>query len=82
MKLFRYRKLSLNTMLGIAQTKRRFRKATGLSTLDRYTNPNRIKQTLKQRIGIYNNPTMTIIRQTSRGRLPSFLGIFSKIKFW
>jgi hypothetical protein len=82
MKLFRYRKPSLNTVLGVTRIKRRLRKATGISTFERYTKPSRIKQNIKQKIGIYNNPTVTIVRQTSKGKLPSVLGIFSKIKFW
>jgi len=77
MKLFRYRKPSLNTVLGITRAKRAFRKATGLSTIDRFTNPNRIKQTIKQKVGIYSQ-TMTTIRQTSKGKWPSLFGIFGK----
>lgn len=79
MKLFRYRKPSLNNILGITKVKRAFRKATGLSTVDRLTNPSRIKQTIKQKLGIYS-PPMTAIRQTSKGKLPSLFGIFGKKK--
>lgn len=75
MKLFRYRKLSLNTVLGITRVKRQFRKVTGLSTIDRFTKPSRIKQSIKQKVGIYS-PAMTTIRQTSKGKFPSFLGLF------
>ena len=79
MKLFRYRKPSLNNIFGITKVKRAFRKATGLSTIDRFTNPSRIKQTIKQKVGIYS-PTMTTARQTSKGKLPSLFGIFGKKK--
>jgi len=79
MKLFRYRKPSLNTLLGITKVKRSIRKATGLSTIDRYTNPSRIKQSIKQKVGIYS-PIMTIIRQTLKCKFPTFLGLFKKKK--
>ncbi len=74
MKLFRYRKPSVNTILGITRVKRQIRKATGISTFQRYTKPSRIKQRIKQKIGIYS-PTMTVIRQTSKGKLLTPLGI-------
>jgi hypothetical protein len=81
MKLFRYRKPSLKTVLGVTRAKRAFRKEIGISTIERYTKPSRIKQHYKQKLGLYS-PTMTVLRQTSRGKLPSFFGAFSKIKFW
>lgn len=77
MKLFRYRKPSVNTLLGITKAKRRFRKATGLSTIARYTNPSRIKQRIKYSAGLYSSEAR-VIRQTSKGRFPSFLGLFGK----
>ncbi|MDO8512422.1 MAG: hypothetical protein Q7S57_04060 [bacterium] len=75
MKLFRYRKPSLKTLVGITAVKRRIRKATGISTFERYTKPSRVKQRIKQKVGIYS-PPMTIIRQTSKGIIPSILGLF------
>lgn len=75
MKLFRYRKPSLNTLLGVTRVKREIRKATGISTIERFTRPSRIKQSIKQKLGIYS-PTMTTIRQTAKGKFPSFLGLF------
>lgn len=77
MKLFRYRRPSINTLLGITKVKRRGRKATGISTFQRYTNPSRIKQRAKAKVGLYS-PTARVIRQTSKGRLPSFLGLFGR----
>jgi hypothetical protein len=82
MKLFRYRKPSLNNILGITKIKRSVKKATGISTVERFTNPNRIKQTVKQKIGIYGSPRVTAVRQTIKGKIPNPVGIFSKIKFW
>ncbi len=77
MKFFRYRRPSLNTLLGITRAKRRIRKATGISTLERYTKPSRIKQRVKQKVGLYS-PGMIAVRQTAKGRFPSFLGLFKK----
>lgn len=78
MKLFRYRKPSLNTMLGVTKVKRQLKKATGISRVQAFTDSNRIKQKIKQDIGIYN-PAITPIRQLAKGKIPGFL---SRIKFW
>lgn len=77
MKLFRYRKPSVNTLLGITKTKRRFKKSTGISTVKRYTKPSRIKQRYKQKFGLYS-PLARTVRQTSKGNFPTFLGLFKK----
>jgi hypothetical protein len=77
MKLFRYRRPSVNTLLGITKAKRRFRKVTGLSTIARYTNSSRIKQRIKYKSGLYS-PEVRVVRQTSKGKFPSFLGLFGK----
>lgn len=74
MKLFRYRKPSLNRVLGVTKVKSAIRKASGISTVERYTKPSRIKQSIKQKVGIYS-PTMTTIRQTAKGKIPMPLGI-------
>lgn len=79
MKLFRYRKPSLNTILGVTKVRRAVRKATGISTIERLTKLSRIKQSLKQKVGIYSLP-MTVVRQTSRGILPSIFGLFNRKK--
>ena len=75
MKLFRYRKPSVKTMLGLTRAKRRLKKATGISTIEGYTKPSRVKQRLKQKAGLYS-PEMTVIRQTSKGRFPTLFGLF------
>jgi hypothetical protein len=77
MKLFRYRKPSVKTLLGVTKMERKIRRVTGISTIERYTNPSRIKQRLKQKAGIYS-PTMTIARQTAKGNFPSLFGLFRK----
>jgi len=78
MKIFRYRKPSVKNLLGVTKIKRKIKKATGISTVERWTKPSRIKQTLKQKTGIYS-PPMTAARQSAQGKLPSFLGLFSSL---
>ena len=77
MKLFRYRKPSLNTLLGITAAKRRVKRELGISQVQAWTKPSRVKQRLKQRVGLYSQ-AMTIIRQTANGNLPSLLGLFGR----
>lgn len=77
MKLFRYRKPSLRVLLGITRVKRQIRRETGISTFQRYTLPRRIKQRALQKVGIYS-PEVTPIRQTAKGKIPTFLGLFKK----
>jgi hypothetical protein len=62
----------------VTKFKRQARKAAGLSAFDRWTNPSRIKQRGKYRLGLYS-PTMRTIRQTSKGKFPSLFGLFSNI---
>ena len=78
MKLFRYKKPSVNNLLGVTKVKRQINKVSGKSAIDRWTKPSRIKQRAKQKVGWYN-PTLSITRQTSKGKVPSFLGLFSKL---
>lgn len=69
MKLFRYRKPSLKRMVGVTKVKKAVRKASGLNTIARNTNPSRIKQRVKQKVGLYS-PVMRAIRQTAKGKVP------------
>ncbi len=77
MKLFRYRKPSVKRILGITKITSGIRKTSGISTVERFTKPSRIKQSFKQKVGIYS-PTMTVIRQTSKGKFPTLFGWFKK----
>ena len=77
MKLFRYRKPSLNTLLGVTAAKRRVKRELGISQVEAWTKPSRVKQRVKQQIGLYS-PVARAVRQTARGNLPSFLGLFGK----
>ena len=76
MKLFRYRKPSLKTLLGITRVKRRIKKATGISAIQSLS-PSRVKQKIKYNIG-YNKPILKHTRELSNGKVPSLLGLFSK----
>jgi hypothetical protein len=77
MKLFRYRRPSVNQLLGVTAAKRRVKRELGVSQVQAWTRPSRVKQRLKQRAGLYS-PAMTIIRQTAKGKLPSLLGLFGR----
>jgi len=57
MKLFRYRKPSLKTLLGVTKLNRRIKKATGISAIQSLS-PSRVKQKIKYNIG-YNKPIFT-----------------------
>lgn len=78
MKLLRYRKPSIKTLTGLTKAKRRIKKATGISTMQGYTQPSRIKQRMKQSIGLYSKP-MRMGRGLAMGKLIGFLGdLFGK----
>ncbi len=77
MKLFRYRRPSLNGLLGITSAKRRVRRELGISQVEAYTKPSRVKQKLKREVGLYS-PEATVIRQTAKGNVPTFLGLFGR----
>ena len=77
MKLLRYRKPSMNRILGITTVKRRIKRQLGISQVQGWTRPTRIKQRIKYRAGWYS-PQMRVVRNTSKGKFPSFLGLFGK----
>ena len=62
MKLFRYRKPSINTLLGLTKSKRRAKKALGIYTITKITNaPQNFKRRMLRRAGYYSTP-MKILR--------------------
>jgi hypothetical protein len=77
MKLFRYRKPSLKTLLGVTKLKRRIKKATGISAIQSLS-PSRVKQKIKYDGG-YNKPIFKHTRELSKGKVPSLFGLFSKL---
>lgn len=77
MKLFRYRKPSLSNLFGITRAKRRVKRSLGISQVEAWTKPSRLKQKVKYEAGLYSTP-VRIVRQTSKGKVPTFLGIRKK----
>jgi len=77
MKLFRYRKPSIKTIAGYTSAKRRLKRSLGISQVQAWTKPNRVKQRVKYSLGLYS-PAARVIRNTAKGRFPSFLGLFTK----
>ena len=77
MKILRYRKPSINRILGITTVKRHIKRQLGISQVQGWTRPTRIKQRMKYRAGWYS-PQMRVVRNTSKGKFPSFLGLFKK----
>jgi len=77
MKLLRYRRPSLRNLSGYTQVKRRAKRQLGISQVQAWTKPSRVKQRAKQHVGYYS-PTMRVVRNTAKGRFPSFLGLFRR----
>jgi hypothetical protein len=77
MKLIRYRQPSLRRIVGYTGAKRRLKRSLGISQVQAWTRPSRLKQRAKYQIGWYS-PSMRVVRNTSKGKFPSFLGLFSK----
>jgi hypothetical protein len=74
MRLFRYRKPSLRTVLGVTAVKRSVKRSLGISQVQGFTEPSRIKQKIKYRSGLYT-PVARVIRQTSKGKFRTPFGL-------
>ncbi len=74
MKLIRYRKPSVNRLLGITNEKRHIKRSLGISQIQAWTKPSRIKQRAKYQM-VWYSPSMRKVRNTAKGRFPSFLGL-------
>ena len=79
MKLIRYRRPSMKTLLGYTRAKRHLKRQLGISQVQAWTRPSRVKQRIKYRAGWYS-PQMRVARNTAKGKFPSFLGLFSRKK--
>ena len=75
--MFRYRRPSLKTALGVIRVKRQMKRSVGISQVEGWTKPSRVKQKLKYRAGLYP-PAVRVIRQTAKGKLPTLFGLFDK----
>ena len=76
-KMFRYRRPSVNQLLGVTSAKRKVKRELGISQVQAWTKPSRVKQRVKAKVGLYL-PVARVIRQTAKGNFPSFLGLFGK----
>jgi hypothetical protein len=65
MKVMRYRKPSLNTLLGVTKAKRQVKRELGISQIQAWTKPSRVKQRAKYRLGLYSAPARTGRSRTS-----------------
>lgn len=74
MRIFRYRKPSPRTLLGVTAAKRSIRRSLGISQLEGVIEPRRIKQKIKYRFGLYS-PVARAIRQTAKGKFRTPFGL-------
>ena len=74
MRIFRYRKPSLSTLLGGTASKRSIKRSLGISQVQGFIEPSRLKQKIKYRAGLY--PTLArAIRQTAKGKFRTPFGL-------
>jgi hypothetical protein len=73
-KLFRYRKPSMRTILGVTTVKRSVKRSLGISRVEGFIEPSRIKQKIKYRAGLYT-PVARAIRQASKGKFRTPFGL-------
>jgi len=67
----------LNRLLGITAAKSRVKRDLGISQVEARTKTARVKQRVKQQLGLCS-PEVRLIRQTLRGKFPSFFGFFGR----
>jgi hypothetical protein len=77
MKIMRYRRPSPNQLLGITTAKRRVRRSLGISQVEAWTKPSRVKQRAKSQLGLYS-PAMRVLQQTFKGKIPTPFGVGSR----
>ncbi len=73
-KLFRYRRPSMSTVLGLTAARRRVRRSLGISQVEAWTRPSRVKQRLRYKLGLYS-PAARLIRQTAKGNVRTPFGL-------
>jgi hypothetical protein len=73
MRIFRYRKPSLRRLLGVTAVKRSVKRALGVSQVQGFIEPSRLKQKIKYRTGLYT-PLARAIRQTAKGKFRTPFG--------
>lgn len=53
------------------------KRSLGISQVEGWTKPSRVKLKLKYRAGLYS-PAVRVILQTAKGKLPTLFGLFDK----
>ena len=76
-KRLRYKRPSVNTILGITSLKKKVRKVTGINAIARWK-PSRVRARVMKKVGLYGNPVTTTIRQLSKGHAPSLYKFIPK----
>jgi hypothetical protein len=73
MRILRYRPLSLGTLLGVTAAKRRVKRSLGISQVQGFIEPSRVKQKITYRVGL-STPVARAIRQTAKGKFRTPFG--------
>ena len=74
MRMFRYRKPSLRTLLGATAAKRSIKHSLGISQVQGFIEPSSLKQKIKYRAGLYA-PVAAAIRQTAKRKFRTPFGL-------
>ena len=74
MRILRYRKPSLSTLLGVAAVKRSIKRSLGISQVQGFIEPSRLKHRIKYRAGLHT-PVTRAIRQTAKGKIRTPFGL-------
>ena len=74
MRIFRYRKPSLSTLLAVTAVKRSIKRSLGISQVQGFIEPSRLKQRIKYRAGLHT-PVARTIRQTAKRKIRTPFGL-------
>ena len=74
MRIFRYRKPSLSTLLRVTAATQRVKCGFGISQVQGFIEPIRLKQKIKYRAGLYT-PLARAIRQAAKGKFRTPFGL-------
>jgi hypothetical protein len=64
----------VGTVPGLTAARRRIRRSLGISRVEAWTRPSRVKQRLRFKLGLYS-PTARVIRQAAKGNVPTTFGL-------
>lgn len=68
----------MNTFLGFTAVKRRVKRELGVSQIEAVTRPPRVRQRVKERLGLYS-PVASTVRQTLHGKIRSLFGWLAQL---